>query len=223
MKHIEDEAEFLNQIMQLISLQFGSKCEVVLHDLTKDYAHTIADIRNGHITNRKVGDCGSNLGLEVLRGTVKDGDRFNYITTTTDGKILKSSSIYLKDDEGNVIGSLCVNYDITETVRFEGFLKQFNQYDLHQEEVFVDDVNGLLDYLILQAQQLIGKTPSEMNKNERIRFLSFLDAKGAFLITRSSEKICELLGISKFTFYNYLEAARTQRQEESESKANDNG
>lgn len=28
---------------------------VVLHDLEKDYEHTIVDIRNGHITNRKVG------------------------------------------------------------------------------------------------------------------------------------------------------------------------
>ena len=62
-----DEAT-LNKILTLIELQFGSKCEVVLHDLTKPYDHTIVDIRNGYITGRKVGDCGSNLGLEVMRG-----------------------------------------------------------------------------------------------------------------------------------------------------------
>lgn len=210
MKHIEDEAQFFRQILRLISYQFGSNCEVVLHDLTKDYAHTIVEIRNGHVTNRKVGDCGSNLGLEVLRGNLRDGDRFNYVTTTPDGKILKSSSIYIRDEEDNVIGSLCVNYDITETVRLEGFLRQFNQYELHQDEVFPNDVNKLLDYLVSQAQQFIGKAPGDMNKSERIRFLDFLDGKGAFLITRSGEKVCELLGVSKFTFYNDLEKARAQ-------------
>lgn len=219
MKHIGDEAQLLKQVMRLISYQFGNKCEVVLHDLTKDYSQTIVDINNGHVTNRKVGSCGSNLGLEVLRGTVKNGDRFNYVTTTADGKILKSSSIYIKDDEGKVIGALCVNYDITETVQFEGYLKQFNQYELHQgqEEVFTNDVSGLLDYLINQAQQLIGTEPGSMSKVERIRFLRFLDEKGAFLITRSSEKVCDLLNISKFTFYNYLDAARAQKQDGTET------
>lgn len=208
MKKIEDEAQFFNQILHLIATQFGNKCEVVLHDLTKDYSETIVDIHNGHITNRKIGGCGSNLGLEVLRGTVKDGDRFNYVTTTGDGKILKSSSIYIKDDDGNVIGSLCVNYDITESVQYEGYLRQFNQYSLNQEEVFTDDVNSLLDTLISQAKQLIGKEPKEMSKQERIRLIAYLDEKGAFLITHSSEKVCELLSISRFTFYNYLDAVR---------------
>lgn len=209
MKRIEEEGELLRQVMNLIANQFGSSCEVVLHDLTKDYAHTIVDIRNGYITHRTIGDCGSNLGLKVLRGTVEDGDRFNYVTTTADGKILKSSSIYLKDDEGKVIGSICVNYDITKTVQLEGFLKQFNQYDVHQEEVFANDINSLLEYLISQACSMIGKDPATMTKDERIRFISFLDSKGAFLITHSSERICKLMGISKYTFYSYLEAGRS--------------
>lgn len=209
MKTIQEEMDLLQQIMRLIANQFGSSCEVVLHDLTKDYAHTIVDICNGHITNRKVGDCGSNLGLEVLRGTVKNGDRFNYVTNTADGKILKSSSIYLKDDEGKVIGSLCVNYDITKTVQMEGFLKQFNQYEVHQEEVFSSDINSLLDYLVDQAALRVGKKPSEMNRSERMEFLAYLDDKGAFLITHSSEKICKLLNISKFTFYEDLKSIRS--------------
>ena len=78
MKSIQDELPLLQQILTLISNHFGAKCEVVLHDLTKDYNSTIVDIRNGELTNRKIGGCGSNLGLEVLRGSVVDGDRYNY-------------------------------------------------------------------------------------------------------------------------------------------------
>ncbi|MGN1367911.1 MAG: transcriptional regulator [Aristaeellaceae bacterium] len=212
MKCIQDEMATLQQVIHLIANQFGSNCEVVLHDLKQDYAHTIVDIVNGHITNRTVGDCGSNLGLEVLRGTVTDGDRFNYVTSTPDGKILKSSSIYLKDDEGNVIGSICINFDITQTIQMEGFLRQFNKYDVGPSpEVFPQDISSLLNHLINEASLLVGKKPEAMNKNERITFLAYLDAKGAFLITHSSEKVCKLLGISKYTFYSYLETIRAEQ------------
>ena len=42
--------------------------------------------------------------------------------------------------------------------------------------------------------------------------LSILDKKGAFLIAKSSEKICGYLGISKFTLYKYLDAIRTEEK-----------
>ena len=209
MKSLDDAMPLFQQLLTLIEKHFGNKCEVVLHDLTKDYNHSIVDIRNGNITNRTIGGCGSNLGLEVLRGTVVDGDRFNYITTTQDGKILRSSSIYLKDDNGNVMGSICINMDITETLQFEGYLRQFNQFEsfTNEEEIFAPDVNNLLAHLIQKGQEQIGKPAIDMNKKE---FIRFLDEKGAFLITKSGEQICELLGISKFTFYNYLETSRNQ-------------
>lgn len=215
MRSIDDVMPLLKQVLTLISKHFGTSCEVVLHDLTKDYESTIVDIRNGQITNRTVGGCGSNLGLEVLRGTVLDGDRFNYVTTTNDGKILRSSSIYLHDDNGKVIGSICVNLDITDTLKLEGFIRQYNHFDNSQEttEFFAPDVNNLFAQLIQEGQEMIGKPAAEMDKKERIAFIKFLDERGAFLITKSSEQICEKLGISKFTFYNYLDICRSDNKE----------
>lgn len=218
MQSIDEIMPILKQLLNLIENHFGNKCEVVLHDLTKDYNHTIVDIRNAGVTNRTPGGCGSNLGLEVLHGTVKDGDRFNYITATQDGKILRSSSIYLKNNDGKAIGSICVNLDITETLQLEGFLRQYNQFENlgngNKGEVFSADVNNLLSYLIQKGQEEIGKSAGEMNKNEKIKFIRYLDQKGAFLITKSRERICELLHISKFTFYNYLECSRNQESDQ---------
>ena len=50
-----------------------------------------------------------------------------------------------------------------------------------------------------------------MTKDEKIDFIGFLDKKGAFLITHSSERVSELLGISRFTFYNYLELYKSNK------------
>ena len=211
MRSIREETPFWDRLLSMLEAQFGDQCEVVLHDLTKDYSETIVDIRNGGITGRKVGDCGSNFGLEVMRGTVKDGDRYNYITHTTTGRILRSSSMYLYNDEGSLVGALCLNLDITNTIAFENYLRKYNDFAMEKDgspEIFTSDVKSLLEFLIKEAQFQVGKEAAEMDKADKLKFLEYLDRKGAFLITKSSERICEFLNISKFTLYNYLDLVR---------------
>jgi len=225
MKRLEDNMDLLKQFMILLEQQFGPKCEIVLHDLTKPYDHTIIDIRNGHLTGRAVGDCGSNLGLEVIRGTQKDGDKYNYITHTRGGKILRSSSMYFRDDEGNMIGSLCINYDITETITFEKYLSDFNHYNLGEREpvneIFANNVSELVEYFLQEGQRQADKPLTDMTKQEKLHLLDFLDRKGIFLITKAGERVCEALNISKFTLYNYLDILRKQKQDDVEDKKKD--
>lgn len=122
MNSVNEQSELLKSVMDLLEKQFGSRCEVVLHDLTKDYNHTIVDIRNGYLTGRKIGGSGTNLGLEVLNGKDQDGNRFNYVSTPGTAEF-SGLPPYFRNDEGKVVGSLCVNLDITETIKFEDFLK----------------------------------------------------------------------------------------------------
>lgn len=207
----------IKKVLNLLEQHLGNTSEIVYHDLTKPYEHTITDIRNGYITGRRVGGCGSNLGLEVIRGVKKDGDKFNYITHTKTGRILRSSSIYISEG-GKVVGSICVNTDITDTVRLENILKIYNGYNIEQSspEHFASNVEELLEVFMKEGQELVGMPAPLMGREEKLKFVKYLDSKGAFLITRSSEQVCEFLNISKNTLYNYLEAVRS---EEGESKA----
>ena len=117
-----------------------------------------------------------------------------------------------------MIGSLCVNLDITETVRFEEYLRNYNgchaadgegRDSEEVREIFVRDVSQILDYLFREGVRLAGCPPEEMNREQKMEFLRFLDQKGAFLISKSNEKVCEFLRISKFTLYHYLDAVRS--------------
>lgn len=213
MRDINNEKEFLTELMDMLEQQMGPHTEVVLHDLKKDYATTIVDIRNGHVTGRQIGGTGSNLGLEVLQGTVKDGNRYNYITRLKDNRILRSSSLYIKDDTGEFIGCLCVNTDITESIKMESYLKEINKYDINntdKQEVFVTEVNQLLEYLLQEGQKLVGKPACVMTREEKLQFLKYLNEKGAFLITKSGERIQAFLGISKYTMYTYLDMIKKE-------------
>lgn len=221
MESVRDEMEFLTSLIRGIAAQFGDKCEVVLHDLTGSYDRTIVAIENNHITGRRVGDSGTNLGLEVLRGTVKNGDRYNYITQTKDGKILRSTSIYIKNKQGDTIGAICINLDISDFIMAENTIKSITMHSLDQEvkEVFVQDVNELLDYLLQECQNFIGKPVSHMSKEEKMKAVQFLDKRGAFLIKKAGDKVCQFLDISKFTLYNYLDDARASQSKDSKAQA----
>ncbi|WP_152395480.1 helix-turn-helix transcriptional regulator [Paenibacillus guangzhouensis] len=211
MERIEAEFEFLSSLVRGIAAQFGENCEVVLHDLTRPYDSTIVAIENGHVTGRKVGDPGTNLGLELLRGQSDSGNKINYVTQTKDGRILRSTSLYMRNSEGTVIGSLCINYDITDLMMAEKTLQSLTASGLQPEvrESFVSNVSDLLDQLIQEAQEQVGRPVAAMTKEDKMRLIQLLDQKGAFLIKKAGEKICGYLNISKYTLYSYLEESKT--------------
>lgn len=210
MSSYQKNKELYTRMLDMLSAHFGSDAEFVVHDLSLDYEHTIVDIRNGHITGRQVGDTGDILGLEVVRGTAdKEKSYFNYINYTPDGKILRSSTLFLPDETGKPSVCVAINEDITRTVEFENYLKEKNGVtNTDNSDVFRGDINKMLDYLLECAQIDVGKNTALMTKEDKLKYISYLDRRGAFLITRSSVRVCETLGISKFTLYNYLEKIR---------------
>lgn len=69
-------------------------------------------------------------------------------------------------------------------------------------------MNELLEDLIEQSVEEVGKPVALMNKNDKIQAIDFLNKAGAFLVTKSGDKISKYFGISKYTLYAYLDAKR---------------
>ena len=105
----------LRQIAHGLAAQFGSNCEVVVHDLDPDRLdNSIVLIENGHVSHRKQGDGPSHIVLEALKSDPAAlKDKLSYLTRTHDNRILKSSTLYIRDEEGKVCAILAINYDIT--------------------------------------------------------------------------------------------------------------
>lgn len=217
MESVKNELSFFKSLMKGLSELFGENCEVVLHDhKDQPYESTIIAIENGHITGRTIGDCGTNLGLEVLRGSVDNGDRYNYATQTKEGRVLRSSSVYIRNDKNEVVGSLCINFDITDLMLAEQSISQICRNPYHNsaeheegvKEFFAKDVTDLLDMLIQESQQIVGRPVSFMTKEDKLKALKYLDQKGAFLIKKSGDRIAKYFDMSKYTMYSYLEEIR---------------
>ena len=205
--------QFLIQLSKGIAQQFGPNCEVVLHDLeTNDPESSIVLIENGHVTGRKVGDGPSHVVLEALKGDRdKLEDHICYLTRTRDGKVLKSSTLYIRNDDGEAIGIFSINYDITLMLAMEENLKQFTATEQPgaAPEPIARNVSDLLDELIEQSVALVGKPVALMSKEDKVKAIQFLNDTGAFLITKSGDKVCKFFGISKYTLYSYIDEAKS--------------
>ena len=199
--------EQLKSVGTAITEAFGEICEVVIHDVS-DLDHSIIWIK-GNVTNRRIGGCITDLGLAKIRSGDTQ-DLFRYTTTTEDGKTLTSSSVFLKDREGELVGVICINVDVTPFLTFAHTLRGLcGQADEHEiSEVFLDDVGDVLSALIAESAYDLGKPVSLMTKEDRLVLLSNLERKGAFGFKKAVPLIAERLGVSRFTIYNYMNEIR---------------
>ena len=208
-------------LAKTIAEMFGKKCEVLIHDFSNPQ-HSIIAIENGHVTGRKIGDPITDLALATWKkggyGEKKTDRIVNYKTKTKDGRMLKSSSVFIRDNQKKIIGCLCINYDLTEHSMFHKVMDDFcTAIDLDEEksekgmEIFTDNVNEVLENIIQEAIEKIGIPVSLMQKEDKLMVTKIADEKGAFLIKGAITQIAKEINVSRFTIYNYLEEIKASK------------
>jgi predicted transcriptional regulator YheO len=207
------DLEFLKRLALAITEQFGESSEVVVHDISgDDTEHTIAVIENGHVSHRQAGGGASRVVLEAIQRKHDQTltDELGYLTKTRDGRILKSSTVYLRDSEGVIEGVLSINYDITEMLMAERAIASVLHHNSEPSipERIPQNVNDLLDDLIEQSVANVGKPVAMMTKEDKIAAIQFLYQAGAFLVTKSGDKVSKYFDISKYTLYSYIDAKK---------------
>ena len=209
------EIEFCKQLAKGVARQFGSNCEVVVHDLcAEEPEHSVVVIENGHVTGRRLGDGPSHVVWEALKADPDSlTDRLSYLTRTEDGKLLKSSTMYIRNDEGKPIGIFAINYDITMMKLMEDTIQEFTRTDANAQEpqTITHNVNDLLEELIKQSAQLVGKPVALMTKDDKIKAIRFLNESGAFTIMKAGQRVCNFFGISKYTLYSYIDESKGEK------------
>ncbi|MCK4814717.1 PAS domain-containing protein, partial [bacterium] len=209
--------ESLEILVDGIARTFGSRCEVVLHDLRNLRNLCIVKIANGHVTGRTIGGPVTDEGLRHLRSGHWEKLLINYPTVTTDGRHLKSSTITLANDKEEPIFAICINSDVTDILNFNVVIQDMLAIsdDIYQHkpaETFHSDkfstLNGMADKEIRQS----GKTVPTMTRKDKIELIKKLENQGFFLIKGAVGIIAQKLNVSKFTIYNYIQQARSENQ-----------
>jgi predicted transcriptional regulator YheO len=200
-------------LVEGIANTFGKNCEVILHDVRNPQSSVIA-IANGHITGRTVGSPMSEYGLADLRRGQFDKPRLNYSKKTKDGKLIRSSSLFIKDEKGKLIGFLCINYDISELTIARNIINDLTSiiddsaFDEDSDESYGSTVNEMLSSIVSKTLDSVGKPVAFISKEEKVNIVQLLDAKGVFLIKGAIDYVAKVLCVSRYTVYNYLDEIR---------------
>lgn len=195
-----------------IAKTFGKSCEVVLHDITDPY-HSIVAIENSHVTERSLGGPMSQANIEAIAAGGFTGDQLNYTKKTPDGRILKSSTIVIRDEDQKPIGCLCINFDLSEFVMVRNSINALC-YTEEQEENKTEkgyhgtNINEVLCNLVTSVLDTFGRPVAYMTKDDKVEIVRTLDQKGAFLIKGAIDYVAKVLCVSRYTVYNYLDEVR---------------
>lgn len=202
----------LGPIMRGIAASFGRNCEVILHDL-RHPEHSIVAIE-GNVTDRHIGGSVTQIGLALIAEGDAAQDRLNYITRAPNGRVVKSSTIVLRDREDQVIGLLCINCDITDLRLVANTIGELAGLGLGLGSeppsiAFVDDIDKVIQAVIDEEEVALGRSIDRMTKQDRLAIFQALDRRGVFSLQRSVPHVAEYLRISRATAYSYLEEIRS--------------
>jgi predicted transcriptional regulator YheO len=189
----------------------GSRCEVAVHDFSNLDQSLI--YLAGTLTDRKIGSPITNLVLKELKKDPHEiNDIPNYKTVSKKGLVMKSSTVFLKNDEGEVIGAMCINIDISLMMQVAKELSDFIGFEETQgtRESFYSSVNEVIEDMVNSVIEGFNKPSNLLDMDEKIECVRILEEKGTFLIKGSTDYVASVLGVSKFTIYNYLQKIRTQ-------------
>ena len=202
-------------VADMLGKTFGTGLEVVLHDLGKPQSSVFYTV-NGHVTGRKVGQSFDHLVRQVLLDENFSNDYLaNYYFYAGDGRLIKSSTVLLRNPEGKVAGAMCLNMD---TAVLSGALQLISgllpgieaaRGQLKVPENPVEEPSGIVEIADQLIDRIVGdRDPGKMKREDKVSLIRFMDQKGLFLIKGTVEKVAARLGISKVTVYSYLDEVK---------------
>ena len=213
------ELEIYRPIAKFIAQVFGPGCEVILHDLS-EIEHSIVAIENSHVTGRSVGGHITDFALSIINDPQMRKKDFvaNYPGKTDHGqKTLNSSTLFIRDSEGEIIGLFCINYDVTEWIGAKKLIETFLNHDMFSNakpekevEHFSSDIDVMLMKMIDESVADAKVDAWRMLPEEKKEVVARLLARGVFSIKGSVGHVAKRLGLSEQTIYRYIRESNDQ-------------
>lgn len=204
-------------LVKFMGLVFGDNFEIILHDVSKPEASIVA-IENSHISGRCIGGPMTDLALRMMEEYNYLSKDFivNYEGKTKDGRILMSSTYYIKEEQ-NLVGMICVNHDFSDIAEMENILTKMKKaFSLSHSSIQSPEYSENLDDSILNyssnlihnALSHLKVSPQRMSVNEKVSVIRQLDQQGVFNTKGSITQLAEYFSTSKSTIYRYIAKAR---------------
>jgi predicted transcriptional regulator YheO len=214
----------LNQysiLVEFLGKSLGPDYEVALHDIGHD-TNSIVAIANGYISGRTIGAPMTNIGLNIISDKLYKHTHYklNYHGISKDQHILRCSTMYIKDQNEELVGMLCINFDDRKFVNISNqIMKLCHPDELIEKHCTYESVDSLLDDDIETFSGSVSEvTETVLNKvlvdndipidrltqNERLSIIDILNRKGVFMLKGAVSEVATQLHCSEPSIYRYL-------------------
>ena len=237
-KPISSSLQLFVPLVDFLGKILGPKTEVVLQSV-RDFSHSVVAIANGNLSGRTIGSPATDLVLHIWQN--HEYDQHNYLTHctsyTVQGHPMVSSTLFVRNSRGRVIGFLCINFDNSAFRQASQELRRASAYldalgladptaelkddralpgqseaengtDRSTREVLSVNTDEVVTHNIAEFAADLGIPPVRMNRQERLQLIMRLNGSGVFLVKGSVDTVARALGISAPSVYRYLHTIR---------------
>lgn len=218
-----ESLEQYKKVVDFLGAFLGENYEVILHDLSK-LPNTIIRIANNGLSGRKVGGPITKSALQMIHDKLYLEKDFivNY-KGKTDTQDFRSATMFIKSDDGEVLGLLCLNFSdkkfddlyeiLSEVIHPKGWKrgevsKIFEKTSATKDEDNIEEYYGSIDELMEniydEAISNITIPLDYMKQEDRIEVIKELDRKGMFKLKGAVSYVSNHLKCSQATIYRYL-------------------
>lgn len=195
----------LAEIIGPLTRSLGPNYEIVLHNYRLPDRSIVAVA--GKITERRVGSAMFEIGLSVVGEGDRAQDRLNYLAKEANGRIVKCSTIVLRDDNRKVYGALCISLDVTAIRHAAAVLHTLSgQHAEPKPTTFSNDIRDVIDVALREV--LAGRAGPLLSRDERLEVFRALDVRSIFSVKRAMSRVAAALGVSRATAYACLQTVR---------------
>lgn len=202
----------------------GEQTEVVLQEITNDHHAEIVYIKNS-ISGRTIGSPGTDFLLRILQTKQYQTTDYlaHYTSKASNGKLLNSSSFFIKDEQAQLIGMLCINSDQSQLLELEKSLTQSlallkGVMQPKQDEVIAQQIqenlylstDNVIEDAIFEVLGVYKFPETLVAKKDKLAIVERLYAKGFFELKDAVTKLAQAFKMSEVSIYKYIQEIKNK-------------
>ena len=206
--NIDERIETLKAVLACLGQALGPDVEFALYDLRKP---GICALINGTVSGRSVGFQPDPAVLAAMDQTImQKGQSVGVLRSAQNGKKIRGSHFLLRTEEGIPYARLCVNQDVTKISQLRDTLDALIAAPAEEQAPLTLDENIIQKTChAVIMEEIQAHMPVALQSREvKAEIITSLYKKGVFDIKDSVGQVCNLLGISQTTLYNFLREIR---------------
>ncbi|MCR5467700.1 MAG: PAS domain-containing protein [Lachnospiraceae bacterium] len=205
-----------------LSAALGPDYEILLCDLEK-----ILAIQNDYISGRTPGSELPDMIKALIKNeTYKEANwKVSYQDVTESGKVLRSSVLFIYDENKDPEGVLCINFDdsrykeLADTVFHLCHPDSYVQRNIKlttdrsaEPETFYADMKTVTEDIIKHVVNDPKKDPNDYTYEEKLEIVRQLYSNGIFSLKGAIPSISERISCSQASVYRYISAVKEEEQ-----------